>query len=146
MILTTNIFVLYRTKIPLSKMTALPLFWVQTSQESQPARDYFPLCFFPHIITTTFSRQEIFPKKKKRSLELQVNVKKREHMMRIRKMIMIDARSLHVKLFFGHAPRMKPIRITILSAHMGGELNLMCFLEKLCGKKSCFLKKNINRY
>ena len=56
-------------------------------------------------------------------------------------MIMIDAHSLHVKLFFGHAPRMKIIRITILSAHMGGELNLMCFLEKLCGKKSCFLKK-----
>ena len=64
--------------------------------------------------------------------------------MRIRKMIMIDARSLHVKLFFGHAPRMKIIRITILSAHMGGELNLMCFLEKLCGKKSCFLKKKIS--
>lgn len=56
-------------------------------------------------------------------------------------MVMIDAHSLHVKLFFGHAPRMKPIRITILSAHMGGQLNLMRFLEKLCGKKSCFLKK-----
>ena len=38
---------------------------MQTSQESQPARDYFPLCFFPHIITTTFFPARVFSEEEK---------------------------------------------------------------------------------
>lgn len=143
--------------MPLSKMTALPLFCAVECKphKSQPARDYFRFFyffyFFPPIIINynNFFPARIFPEEEKEKPRTPSKGEKKRHMIRIRSMIMIDAHSLHVKLFFGHAPRMKLIRITILSAHMGGELNLMCFLEKLCGKKGLFLKYiyiYINRY
>ena len=143
MILTTNKFVLYRTKIPLSKMTALPLFCaVECKLHKNHNQQEITSLFFFHINNYNYYfPARVFSEEEKEKPRTPSKSEKKEHMMRIRKMVMIDAHSLHVKLFFGHAPRMKPIRITILSAHMGGQLNLMRFLEKLCGKKSCFLKK-----